>query len=127
MILLRILLIASSLFLLLHVIRSVTKARVRIDDIIFWVLFAIVLIVLAIVPQVASFFAEVLHFQAPINLVYLVVIFLLILRVFNMSIKVSQLEMKMQQMVQDEAVKSCMGREDAAGEDAQASEEGGKE
>ena len=42
---LRILLILFSVWLFIHVLRSVRKAKVQIDDIIFWLLFCVALIV----------------------------------------------------------------------------------
>lgn len=105
---LRILLILFSVWLFIHVLRSVRKAKVQIDDIIFWLLFCVALIVLAVFPQIASFAAGLLGVQSPINLIYLVIIFLLLLKIFSMSIKFSQLEMKMKTLAQELALKQCL-------------------
>lgn len=110
-IVLRILLIAFSVWLFCHVLRGVRKAQVQIDDMIFWLLFSVVLIVLALVPQIAGWAARVVGVASPVNLIYLVIIFVLLLKLFNMSIRFSQLEAKIKTLTQELAVKECLKSE----------------
>ena len=63
--------------------------RVQIEDTIFWLLFSAALLVLAFFPGIAYWASNLLGFQSPINFVYVVIIFLLLAKLFLLSIRVS--------------------------------------
>ena len=113
-IVLRLMLILVSVWLLFHVLRCVRKAKVQIDDMIFWLFFSVALIVLAAVPQIARWAANLIGVISPVNLIYLVIIFVLLLKIFSMSIKFSQLESKLKSLTQELAVKETLREEQAA-------------
>lgn len=127
-IVLRLVLILVSIWLLIHVLRSVRKAKVQIDDMIFWVFFSLALIVLAAVPQIAQWAARLFGVISPVNLIYLVIIFVLLLKIFSMSIRFSQLESKLKSLAQEIAVKETLQKEAASrdGEDQQNRQNGQK-
>lgn len=102
--LLRLLLILGSVITFLAVMRLIRKSTVRIEDTFFWIIFPLVLVVLSFFPQLASFFSERLGFQAPINLVYVVIIFVLIVNQFAMSLKISRLTIKQKELSQQVAI-----------------------
>ena len=56
-------------------------------DAFFWIVFSFVLMVIGVFPGIAMFFAKVVGVQSPVNFVYLVVIFLLLLRTFMLTIR----------------------------------------
>lgn len=112
-IVLRLMLILVSVWLLFHVLRCVRKAKVQIDDMIFWLFFSVALIVLAAVPQIAHWAANLIGVISPVNLIYLVIIFVLLLKIFSMSIKFSQLESKLKSLTQELAVKETLREEQA--------------
>ena len=95
-------------------IRFLRKAKVQIDDMIFWLFFSVALIVLAAVPQIAHWAANLIGVISPVNLIYLVIIFVLLLKIFSMSIKFSQLESKLKSLTQELAVKETLREEQAA-------------
>ena len=101
---LRLLLITGSVATFLSVMRLIRKSTVRIEDTFFWILFPLVLVVLSFFPQLASFFSDRLGFQAPINFVYLVIIFVLIVNQFMMSLKISRLTIKQKELTQQVAI-----------------------
>ncbi len=113
-IVLRVLLIVFSVWLFCYVLRSVRKAQVQIDDMIFWLLLSVVLIILALVPQIATWAAGIVGVMSPVNLIYLVIIFVLLLKLFNMSIHFSQLETKIKNLTQELAVKECVEKDGQA-------------
>ena len=113
-IVLRLMLILVSVWLLFNVLRCVRKAKVQIDDMIFWLFFSVALIVLAAVPQIAHWAANLIGVISPVNLIYLVIIFVLLLKIFSMSIKFSQLESKLKSLTQELAVKETLREEQAA-------------
>ena len=86
------------------VIGRIRKAKMQIEDAVFWVLFSFLLILLAVVPRVLYFFTELLGMQSPANLLFLVIIGLLLMKVFSMSIKMSLLEEKLKTLAQNEAL-----------------------
>ena len=83
--LLRVCLIVGSLITAVYVLRRVRHAKIQIEDTIFWLLFSGVLLVLAIFPGIAYWASRLLGFQSPINFVYIVVIFLLLVKQFLLS------------------------------------------
>ncbi len=110
-IVLRALLVIVSVWLFCHVLRSVRKSQVQIDDIIFWLLFSVIMIVLALVPQIASWAANLLGVMSPVNLIYLVIIFVLLLKLFSISIRFSQLEAKIKTLTQEIAVRESVEKD----------------
>lgn len=93
-------LIAGSIFTFLFMMRLISKASIRIEDSIFWILFSAVLIVLSAFPQIAFVLSDILKVQSPINLVYLVIIFILMINQFYMTMKISRLTIKQKELVQ---------------------------
>ena len=101
---LRALLIIVSILATTGVIGRIRKAKMQIEDAVFWVLFSFLLILLAVIPRVLYFFTELLGMQSPANLLFLVIIGLLLMKVFSMSIKMSLLEEKLKTLAQNEAL-----------------------
>ena len=101
---LRALLIIVSVLATTGVIGRIRKAKMQIEDAVFWVLFSFLLILLAVVPRVLYFFTELLGMQSPANLLFLVIIGLLLMKVFSMSIKMSLLEERLKTLAQNEAL-----------------------
>ena len=86
------LLIAASLCTALYFLTMIRKAKVRIEDTVFWFLFSFAVIILSLFPGIVVFFAGLLGVQSPVNFLYLVMIFVLLIRVFKLTLKVSILE-----------------------------------
>ena len=102
--LIRVCLILGSLFTAFFVLRRVRQAKVQIEDTIFWLLFSGVLLVLAIFPGIAYWASRLLGFQSPINFVYIVVIFLLLVKQFLLSIRISQLDSRLRILTEQVAL-----------------------
>lgn len=103
-IVLRIALILGALFALSIVVRKVRKSKIRIADSVYWVCAAVLLLVLAIFPRIAYFFSDLLGFLSPSNFVFLVVIALILLKLFNLACDVSRLTDKIEQLSQEVAL-----------------------
>ena len=104
-IVLRVILIASSLAMLAFVIRKVKKSKMQIEYTVFWVLFGVLLLFISLVPQIVYFFAKLIGIQSPTNLVLAFIIFILIIKQFLMTIEISQLEVKIKELVEEIALK----------------------
>ena len=62
------------------------------------------LLILAIFPRIAYFFSDLLGFLSPSNFVFLVVIALMLLKLFNLACDVSRLSDKVEQLSQELAL-----------------------
>lgn len=101
---LRIALILVSVATFYLIIRRIRQSKVEIESAIFWILLAMVLVVYSIFPQVADFCARVLGIYSTANFLFLFAIFILIVKVFYMTIHISQLESKLKELVQQMAL-----------------------
>ncbi len=97
---LRCLLVLGSLLTAAFILRRVRKAQVQIEDTIFWLGFSALLLLLSIFPQAAFRLSRALGFQSPINLVYLLIIFVLLAKQFFMTIRISQMDSKLRSLAQ---------------------------
>ena len=97
---LRIILIAVSVMTWAWILRQIRKAQMKIEDSIFWFLFSMVLVLLGAFPQIVTVGAEIVGVQSPVNFVFLTIIFVLIVKLFRMSVRISQLESKVQMFAQ---------------------------
>jgi len=98
--LLRVNLILVCLFTLWYVIRKIRKSQVQIGDTVFWVCFAVYLFILSIFPALGMYAANLLGIDSTVNFVFLSIIFVLLAKLFWMSIQVSQMEGKIIELVQ---------------------------
>ena len=67
-------------------------------------LFSAALLVLAFFPGIAYWASNLLGFQSPINFVYVVIIFLLLAKLFLLSIRVSQLDSRLRILTEQVAL-----------------------
>ena len=102
--LLRILLIVSAVLMLLFMLRKIRQSKLKIEYTVFWILFASILTIMGIFPKVFYKISDFIGFQSPISMVFLVVIFVLIIRMFFMTIQISQLENEIDNLVQQIAI-----------------------
>ena len=91
---LRILLLVTALLTAVWILRKIRRLKVRMEDAIYWVVVAVLLAVLGNFPEVSYYLTRKLGMISPSNLIFLVIIFLLMEKVFTLSILVSQLEDK---------------------------------
>ena len=72
------------------------------------------LVVFSLFPAVADFAAHCLGIYSTANFLFLFAIFVLIVKVFYMTIHISQLEMKIRELVQQMALDEKKAQEDKA-------------
>lgn len=102
---LRIVLVVASVITCVYVSRKLKKSQVSGYDMIFWLLFSGMLIVFSIFPGIMDWMAGVVGIYSSENMVFLVIIFALLLRVFLLTIKVSQIEHKFKVLVEELAIR----------------------
>lgn len=101
---LRLILLLGAVATLMFFLQKIRKNRLDIDYAIFWVFFSIGLVLMGVFPGIIIKAANMLGFESPANMVFLVVEFLLIIKLFSVTIKLSQLEQKARKLVQHIAI-----------------------
>ena len=96
----RIILIIVSLLTMSFTLRKIRQAKVQIEAAMFWVIVALILVVFSLCPAVADACARLLGIYSTPNFLFLFMIFLLMVKVFSMTLQVSQLESKQKELVQ---------------------------
>ena len=101
---LRLLLLSISFFTFWYVTRKIRKSQMQIEDSVFWFGFMFILSMLGAFPGIGIYISDVIGFYSPINFVFLSVIFVLLIKCFFQSIKLSQLENKIKLLSQRIAI-----------------------
>jgi len=101
---LRIILMLVSVLNCVWIIRRIQTSQVRIEDSVFWVLFSCLLICMSLIPRIVEWGALITGVQSIVNFVFLIIIFVLMLKLFCLSIRLSQVESKLQTLAQSYAI-----------------------
>lgn len=101
---LRVILIVAAVCALTVVGRQVKKEKLLIEDAVFWVVAAVILVIVAIFPGIAINLAYALGFMSASNFVYMVIIALLLWKVFTCSSEISRLKVKINELAQEIAL-----------------------
>lgn len=99
-VILRVVLIVVSVLLAFFVLRKIRQSKVKIEDSIFWVMFALLLVVFSVFPRVADILSNFVGTYSTSNFIFMFVIFILLMKVFSLSLKISQLESKVTSLIQ---------------------------
>ena len=97
---LRICLVVISMLSMLNIMKRVRRYKLQIEYSIFWIVFSVLLIIIAIFPKIMFWMSDLLGIQSPANMVFLLVIFILFIKTFNLTLEISRLQYKMQELVQ---------------------------
>ena len=109
-IVLRAVLIAASLLNCWWIIHRIRKAQAKIEDSVFWVCFSGVLIVMSLFPKLVIWGARATGVQSPVNFVFLCIIFILMVKIFRLSVKLSIVESKLQELAQRYGIDHLKGK-----------------
>lgn len=123
---LRIVLILMSLLVLVVMLRKIRQSKAKIEDSMFWVFFALLLVVFSVFPQAAGWLSRLVGTMSTSNFIFLLMIFLLLVKSFSLSMRISELETKVKELVQriaiddnelEKRISSCeMGMKDGEAE-----------
>ena len=111
----RVLLIAGSLLTAFYVLRRVRKSRMRTEDTVFWLFFSLILVLMGLLPNLVMTLAGTIGVMSAANLVFLIVIFLLIIKLFLMDQRISSLQRRVTDTAQAAAVREA--EKNARGQD----------
>lgn len=101
---LRVILVVMSLLCAGWMFYNIRKAKIRIEDTVFWIFFSILLIVFSVFPRIVVWGAKITGVMSPANFIFLAVIFVLMVKLFRMTIRVSQLDSRLQTLAQNIAL-----------------------
>ena len=101
---LRVLLFIGSVTVFTIISQCIRKKQIQLKDGIFWILFSFLLILISFFPVLAVWASRILGIQSPLNCVFLIIIFLLGCHQFFLTIRISQLEMKINRLIQSVAI-----------------------
>ena len=108
----RLFLIAGSLATLVYFIRKIRKSKLKINHSIFWMVFGLALLFFAVIPESLFWVSYLLGFQSAANLVYVVVIFSLVVKLFTTTMRLSKLSEQVESLAQELAIYQ-LDRQDA--------------
>ena len=115
---LRIFLIIGSFFTLMYFIRKIRKSKLKINHSIFWMVFGLLLLFLACIPSSIFAISQMLGFQSPVNLVYVFVIFMLMIKLFTNTMKLSKLNEQVTALTQAVAIYQLEAQDGGKDEDS---------
>ncbi|WP_143321903.1 DUF2304 domain-containing protein [Clostridium sp. HBUAS56010] len=101
---LRAVLICVSILLTCYVLRKIRHAKMKIEDSIFWVMFAFLLVGFSLFPRLADFVSRMVGTYSTANFIFAFMIFILLVKVFFQSVKISQLERRVTELIQTVAL-----------------------
>lgn len=103
-VILRCVLIVVSILLTFFVLKKIRQSKVKIEDSIFWVMFALMMVVFSIFPGLADILSDFVGTYSTSNFIFMFVIFILLVKVFFLSLKISQLESRVTELIQQMAL-----------------------
>lgn len=101
---LRVVVIVASVLTAGMILQKIRQSKLVIEDSIFWLAFSSILILFSLFPGLPDWLSRLAGTYTTANFIYLMVIFLLIVKLFHMSIKMSQMETRIKELVQEMAL-----------------------
>ena len=102
---LRVILIVVSVLTCCYVLRKIRKSQMNIADSLFWIILCIVIVLMSIFSNVVSFLSTLVGVESPSNFVFLVMIFVVLVKLFFQSVEISQQKQRFNTLIQKLALK----------------------
>lgn len=102
---LRAVLLVCAVLVLYFIVRKLKKSQIQVLDSVFWLFFSLSLVLLAVFPSIAVFVSHLLGFMAPSNFVFVYVIAVLVMRDFSNTVKIAKLREKVNDLIQEVALR----------------------
>lgn len=100
----RLVLVAVSIGTFAIVMQKIRNSKMRLEDAVFWVLLCVMFIIFALFPVVPDTMAAMLGIYSTANFLFLFMIFILLMKTFTMSLHISELEKKIEELTQSLAL-----------------------
>ena len=105
-------LVLVSVFFFGYILKKIRKSQLQIEYSIFWIMLSLIFVVFSVFPQVVQWLTALCGMVAQVNFLFLTIIFVLLMKVFMMSIKLGQLEEKIKNLTQQVAIQNHDIKED---------------
>lgn len=112
---LRIILIVGAVWLLFYVLRSIHHSRMRTGDSFFWIALAALFVIMGAFPGLVFGISGWVGVESPANFLFLLVVFVLIVKIFAMDRKIAKQQHQILELVQRSAIKECYEAENSKG------------
>lgn len=109
---LRVFLIFFSVASLFYIIRKIRYSKMQIEYALFWIFLSIIMIIMSVFPEIVYWITHMMGMISAANVVYLFIIAILLLKVFMMTIELSNLENKVKDMAQQIGIDNKKYREE---------------
>lgn len=93
-------LLAAAVIITWFIVTRIRKARMRIEDSLFWLFLVLLLLLFSIFPNIADALAGFFGVYSTANFLFAFFVVLLVLKVFIMSTHISRLEAKVAELTQ---------------------------
>lgn len=93
-----------SVLSLVYVVWKIRYSKMQIEYALFWIVLSILMIIMSVCPELVYWMTRSLGMMSPANLVFFFIIGVLLLKVFMMTIEISDLENKVKDLVQQIAI-----------------------
>ena len=103
----RILLILVSIGIFLFIMIKIRKKRIHVHYAIYWTFLTFILVIVALFPQLLYLISDICGVEVPVHILLMGIIFLLIIKTFNDTIRISELERKVESLTQNIAVENA--------------------
>ncbi len=101
---LRIILLVGAILTMIYFLHQIRKNRMQIEYAISWSLFSAGLLILGIFPGIVIWASKLIGVESPANMLYLCIIFLLILKQFSTTVKLSKMNQQITVLTQSMAL-----------------------
>ena len=102
----RTILICISFMTMGYMIRKIRQSELEIEYSLFWIAFSLLLIFMSVFQYTFYWLTDIIGLQSPINLVYLGIVFILLLKNFSTTLQISKLENRLKTLVQEIALRN---------------------
>ena len=114
---LRVFLILMSVASLFYIVRKIRYSKMQIEYALFWIVLSILMIVMSVVPEIIYWITRTMGMISAANVVYLLIIAILLVKVFMMTIELSNLENKVKNLAQQVGINEKEFREEQKNRD----------
>lgn len=97
-------LIVACVITTVFVFIKIKKSQFKIGDTLYWLLFSLFLLMMSVFPKGVYWLSNIIGFEAPSNFVFVVIIFLLLVKMFLLDARVSKNEDKLTKISQKYAI-----------------------
>lgn len=88
----------------IFVFRKIKKAQFKIGDTLYWFFFCLFLLAMSIFPNAVYWISDLVGFESPSNFIFVIIIFLLLVKIFLLSVQISKTEDKLTKLAQKYAI-----------------------